>query len=341
MKAVLATVAFLRSALARWELVLVFLIVGAALWSNNISPFFAQQNFLDMLKPFVAIGLMTLGLTLVVIIGEIDISITSILALSAVIFASAWASGVPLALACLIGIATGAILGLINGILVGVFNLPALAVTLGTQVGYQGLAFVILTTEGVTSFPDALTRIGFGFLPGTSIPVAVVILAVFALMFSILLHATRFGRNAFIIGSNKQAARFSGIPVKRIQVMVFVLSGSMAGIAGIVYAGFFNTVRADIASADLLDVITGVVLGGVSIFGGSGSIPGVILSLVLIATVRKGMGLANISSPVQGMVIGVLLVLAILLGNFIKQNPRRRQLRNAVERKLTARVKEV
>lgn len=334
-------IAFVRTTLARWEVVLIFLIIGAILWSNSISPFFSQQNFLDMLKPFVAIGLMTLGLTMVVVLGEIDISVTSILALSAVIFSTAWASGVPLLLAAVIGVIAGGLLGLINGVLVAVFNLPSLAVTLGTQVGFQGLAYVILTTEGVTGFPDILTRIGFGYLPDTQIPVSVVVLAIFTVLFTILLHATRFGRNAFIIGSNKQAARFSGIPVKRIQITAFVISGAMAGVAGLIYAGFFNTVRADIASTDLLDVVTGVVLGGVSIFGGSGSIPGVLLSLVLIASVRKGMGLANISSPVQGMIIGVLLLVAILLGNFIRRNAQRHRIKTAIRGQVAARVKEV
>jgi rhamnose transport system permease protein len=341
MKSIQSGAAVLRIVFGRWEVVLIILIIGAALWSSSISPFFSQQNYLDMLKPFVAIGLMTLGLTLVVIIGEIDISITSILALSAVIFATTWSSGAPLVLAALLGIATGAALGLVNGLLVGVFGLPALAVTLGTQIGYQGLAFVILTTEGVTGFPDVLTQIGFGFLPGTQVPIAVIILAVFVVLFAILLHATRFGRHLFIIGSSKQAARFSGIPLRRIQVVVFAISGAMAGIAGLIYAGFFNTVRADIGSADLLDVVTAVVLGGVSIFGGSGSVPGVMLSLVLIATVRKGMGLANISSPVQGIVIGVLLVIAILIGHFFKQNPRRRRDQAANEGQRAAPVKEV
>jgi len=305
--------------LARWEGVLLVLLILALVVSGSISPFFREQNFFDLIKSFVAIGLMSLGLTFVIIAGEIDISITSTLALSTVIFATAWSSGVDLALSALLAVLVGAVLGLFNGVLVALFNLPALAVTLGTLAAYRGLAYVILTTQGVTGFPDAFTRIGFGYVGDTKIPVAVVVLAVFTVIFSLILHFTRFGRQLYILGSNREVARFSGVRVRFMRLSTFVISGVMAAIAGLIYAGFFNTVRADVASEDLLDVITAVVLGGVDIFGGSGSIPGVLLALILIAVMRKGMALANISSPVQGMIIGVLLLVAILLGNFLRQ----------------------
>lgn len=317
------SVNWLRDLIVRWETILVVLIIGAMIVSTNISPFFREQNFLDIIKPFAAIGLMTLGLSLVVIAGEIDISVTSMLALSAVIFATSWSNGVPLVLACVLALLTGAGLGLFNGVLVAVFNLPSLAVTLGTLAAYRGLAFVILTTEGVTDFPEGFVQIGFGNIGSTAIPAAVVVLLIAAIIFGVLLHATRFGRNLFTIGSNRVAAKFSGIPVRTVRLLAFVISGVMSAAAGLIYAGFFNTVRADVASENLLDVVTAVVLGGVNIFGGSGSVPGVIFSLVLIAIMRRGMGLANISSPVQSMVIGILLIVAIMAGNFIKEQMRR------------------
>src|SRR5262249_13543684 len=131
----------------------------------------------------------------------------------------------------------------------------------------------------------------------------------------ILLHGTRFGRYVYAIGANREAAGLSGIPVTRVRVTVFVLSGLMAGIVGLVYVGYFGSARADAASTSLLDVVTAVVLGGVGIFGGTGTMPGVLLALILVAEGRNGMQLANLSGQLQNIVIGLLLLVAILVGN--------------------------
>ena len=159
-------------------------------------------------------------------------------------------------------------LGLVNGLLIGVLNLPSLAVTLGTLAAYRGLAFVILGGEARSNFPPEFTKIGGGYI-SNELPNALLILLGFALVLGLLLHVTRFGRYVYAIGSNREAARFSGIPVTRVRVSVFVLSGLMAGFAGIVYLGFFGAVQADAAGgSELIDVVTAVVLGGVDIFGG-------------------------------------------------------------------------
>jgi rhamnose transport system permease protein len=134
----------------------------------------------------------------------------------------------------------------------------------------------------------------------------------------LLLHATRFGRYVYAVGSNEEAARYSGVPVRRVKMAVFGISGFMAGIAGLVYVGFFGSSRADAADGSLLDVVTAVVLGGVDIFGGSGSIVGVVLAVVLIAELRNGMQLDNIGGDTQNIVIGCLLLGAILAGNAIR-----------------------
>ena len=304
--------------IVRWEALLVVAIVGVGIWSVTLSPFFLRRaNLLDLVTPYVFIGLMAFGLTFVVITGEIDISVASTLAASIVCFAQIFAAGVNVWAAVLIGLCIAAGLGLVNGLLVGVRNLPSLAVTLGTMAAYSGLAFVVLSGEGVPTFPACITRFGGGYLANNELPVALLVMLAFALALGLLLHGTRFGRYLFAIGSNREAARLSGIPVTRIRVTVFVISGLMAGIAGLVYVGYFGSARADAAQLSLLDIVTAVVLGGVGIFGGTGSMPGVLLALILVAEVRNGMQLANLSGQLQNIVIGVLLLAAIVAGNLI------------------------
>ena len=304
---------------ARWETLLLVAIFGVGVWSASISPFFLKRaNLLDLLTPYTFIGLMAFGLAFVVIAGEIDISVISTLAVSVVCFAKIFDAGVNIWVAALAGLGIATTLGLVNGVLVGVLNLPSLAITLGTLAAYQGLAFVVLGGGEVASFPPGFAKIGGGYIAGNQLPVALLVVLGTALTLGLLLHATRFGRYLFTIGSNREAARFSGIPVPRVRVTVFALSGLMAGIAGIVYTGYFGSARADAGTGSLLDVVTAVVLGGVDIFGGAGSMLGVFLAFVLVAEIRNGMQLANVAGYTQDIVIGVLLLTAILLGNLVR-----------------------
>lgn len=299
----------------RWETLLIVAIVGGGIWSATLSEFFFTRiNLLDLATPYVFIGLLAFGLTFVVIAGEIDISVTSILAVSVVSFAQLLDHGVNVWLATAAGLGVAAALGLVNGLLVGVLNLPSLAVTLGTLAAFQGLAFVILSGEGVAEFPQRYLSIGGGYSK-QELPHALVLLVAAAFVLGLLLHATRFGRYLFAIGSNREAAHLSGVPASRVRVTVFVISGLMAGIAGIAYVGFFGSARADAAQGSLLDVVTAVVLGGVNIFGGAGTMVGVFLALILVAVLRNGMQLANVGGDTQNIVIGVLLLAAIAAGN--------------------------
>jgi rhamnose transport system permease protein len=302
----------------RWEALLVVAIVGVGIWSASLSPFFLERaNLLDLLTPYVFIGLMALGLTFVVVAGEIDISVASTLAVSVVCFARLYDAGVELWLAVLAGLVVATALGFVNGVLVGVLDLPSLAITLGTLAAFQGLAFVVLPGEGVAAFPESYTRLGGGYWR-MELPIAILVLGSFVLALGVLLHATRFGRYLFAIGSNREAARFSGVPVARVRVTVFMLSGLMAGVAGVTYVGYFGSARADAAQGSLLDVVTAVVLGGVNIFGGAGTMLGVLLALVLVGVLRNGMQLANLGGDTQNIVIGVLLLAAIVAGNLIR-----------------------
>jgi rhamnose transport system permease protein len=304
--------------LVRWETLLVAAIVGAGIWSTTLSPYFLKRaNLLDLLTPYIFIGLMAFGLTFVVIAGEIDISIVSNMAVSVVCFAQLFDAGVNVWLAALVGLVVAAVLGLVNGVLVSVLDLPSLAITLGTMAAYGGLAYVILSGEGVASFPSGYTKIGGGYI-ANELPIALLVVLAIAAVLGVFLHATRFGRYAFTIGSNREAARFSGIPVTRVRMTVFAVAGLTAGLAGVVYVGYFGSARADAGTGSLLDVVTAVVLGGVDIFGGAGSMLGVVLALVLVSELRNGMQLANIQGDTQDIVIGGLLLAAIVAGNLVR-----------------------
>jgi rhamnose transport system permease protein len=308
-----------RKAVARWEALLVVLILGGGIWSWTLSSFFLRRaNLLDLVTPYIFMGLLAFGLTFVVVASEIDISVASTMAVSAVACAQIWHAGASIWVAALGALVVAGALGLANGLLVGVLNLPSLAVTLGTLAAYRGLAFVILGGSARSGFPSQFTNIGGGYI-SNELPVALLVLIGFAIGLGLVLRASRFGRYLYAIGSNREAARFSGIPVTRVRVTIFVTSGLMAGVAAIVYLGFFGSVQADAASgSELVNVVTAVVLGGVDIFGGSGSMLGVLLALILIAVLRNGMQLANVGGATQDIVIGGLLVGAILAGNLVR-----------------------
>jgi rhamnose transport system permease protein len=306
-------------AVGRWEALLVVLIVGGGVWSWTLSSFFLRRaNLLDLATPYIFIGLLAFGLAFVVIAGEIDISVASTMTVSAVCCAQIWAAGANVWVAALAALGVATVLGLGNGVLVGLLDLPSLAVTLGTLAAFRGLAYVILGGGSVSGLPTEFTNIGGGYLEN-ELPVALLVLLGFAVALAFLLHGTRFGRYVYAIGSNREAARFSGIPVARVRVTIFALSGLMAGFAAIVYLGFFGSVQADAASgSELIDVVTAVVLGGIDIFGGSGSMLGVLLALILIAVLRNGMQLANLGGATQDIIVGGLLLGAILAGNLVR-----------------------
>jgi rhamnose transport system permease protein len=212
-----------------------------------------------------------------------------------------------------VALVVSALAGLLNGVLIARLRLPALAVTLGTLSFYRGLAYVLLGDQAARGYPPEFTFLGQGTLFGTQVPFALLVFAVLALIFGLVLHKTTFGRYLFAIGNNEAATRYSGVPVARIKIIIYVLSSLMASLAGFILAARFGSTRPDIGTGLELTVITITVLGGVSIFGGSGTMIGVVLALVLVGVMRFGMGLMNLQGQVQDIIIGSLLILSILL----------------------------
>ncbi len=303
-----------------WEVLLVVLLLLTIVLGNVLSPYFLTPfNLSLMVEDFVEKALMALPMTLIIIAGEIDLSVASVLGLASVVLGVTWNAGIPLWLGVGLALAVGIIAGLLNGVLVTRLGLPSLVVTLGTLALFRGLAFVILGDQAVSNFPNAFTNFGIGYVPGTLIPWTFVVFVLLALLFIVILQRSWIGRQIYATGINKEAARFAGIRVKQLKLMLFVVSSLIAALAGIVFTARISSARADNALGFELDVITIVLLGGVNIFGGRGSLVGVILALFVVGGLRNALGLADISGDVQNIVVGTLLVFSVLGPNIAQR----------------------
>jgi rhamnose transport system permease protein len=189
-------------------------------------------------------------------------------------------------------------------------------VTLGTLALFRGLAQVVLGPRGVSNFPPEFTTLGFGYVPGTLIPWPFVIFLSLALVFGIVLHRTWIGRQVYAIGKNAEAAGFSGVRVRRVRISLFVLSGVIAALAGVILTSRLSSARADAGTGMTLTVVTVVLLGGVNIFGGRGTIPGVVLAVLIVAVMQNALRLAQVSVEVQSIALGLLLILSVVIPTF-------------------------
>ncbi len=196
-------------------------------------------------------------------------------------------------------------------------GLPSLAVTIGTLALYRGLAYVVLGDRAVADFPISWTTGATERVVGTPLPWVALLIAALAAVFGVLLHATPVGRSLYALGSSAEAARFSGIPVRRTKLWLFVASGTVASLAGVFWTLQYGSARADNAFGLELSVVAAVLLGGVSIFGGRGTLPGVIGGVLLLGTIRNALQLADVSSDVLNIVTGLLLVLSVVLPNAV------------------------
>lgn len=300
--------------LLRWETALVFLLIVVALTGqvSTDGSFLSGGNLFYLGLDIGEIALIALPLTLVIVAGEIDLSVASVLGLSSALIGWLWNAGWPLETILPTVIVAGALCGAFNGLLVTRLGLPSLAVTIGTLALYRGLALVVLGDTAVADFPASYTSFGTTPVPGTNIPYPIVLAAVLAILFGVALHASSFGRSVYAIGANEEGARFSGIRVKRIKLSLFVLAGAVAAIAGIVYTFRFSSARADNGLGLELAVVAAVLLGGVSIFGGKGSLFGVLAGVLLLGGLRNLLILQDTSTEVLTIVTGLLLLVSVL-----------------------------
>lgn len=304
----------------RWETLLVVALLGLIAVGAALSPFFLTAgNVANLIAALMEVAIMALPMTLIIIAAEIDLSVESMAGLASAVLGFLWAAGVPLEAAIPIVLLVGALGGLLNGLLIARAGLPSLVVTLGTLALFRGLALIVLGPRGVSDFPSGFTEFGFGHVPGTLIPWPFVVFVAIAAVLGVVLHRTWIGRQVYAVGRNQGAARFSGVRVARLKIGLFVLSGLIAALAGIILTARLSSARADAAQGMTLTVVTVVLLGGVNIFGGRGSIPGVALAVIAVAVMQNALRLASVKVEVQSIALGLLLILSVVIPNSAHQ----------------------
>jgi rhamnose transport system permease protein len=315
-------VSHIRGLLARWEVFLLLVLIGTIICGAHVSRYFlTSSNISIALAGMAPTAVVALPMTLIIVTGEIDISVGSIVGLCASIMAVSMEHGLPVQVAMLAGILVGMLAGLVNGLIVVYAALPSLVVTIGTLALFRGIAQIVLNERGVSGFPEWYQNIGFGTIGSTPIPWSSLIFVLLFVGFAVFLQATHWGRALYAIGNNLSAARFSGINVKRAILGVFIASGTMSSFAAIILTAYLASARSDTAVGLELPVITAVVLGGVNIFGGAGTMPGVLIALLVLAFVQNALGLAGVTPEGQKIVIGSVLIVTLIVfgtGDLIK-----------------------
>ena len=299
--------------LLRWETILVVLLIAVIVVNAQISPFFLDfYNLSDATFNFSEKAILALAMTLLIIVRDIDLSIAAIIALASLAMGLASQAGAPTFALIGIGLSVGILCGAFNGALVTGFGLPSIVVTIGTMSLFRGIAQVALGDQAITKYPASFQAIGQGYLTDrTPIPISFVLFLGLAAVFGIVLHRTIIGRKLFAIGANPVAALFSGIAVNRIRFWLFMLMGLMAGLAAVLLTGRIGSTRPNIALGFELEVVTMVVLGGVSIAGGAGTILGVTLAVFVLGLTTFGLSLVNVPGIVISILNGVLLIVSI------------------------------
>jgi rhamnose transport system permease protein len=302
----------------RWETGLAVVVILILVIGSAASPdFLTGNNLFNVGLSNGEIAIMTLPMTLIIISGEIDLSVASILGLASALLGVLWSKGLPMLVIFLIVAIVGLAAGAFNGLLVTRLGLPSLAVTIGTLALYRGIATILLGPATVANFPSAYTNLGVNGVPFTAndMTYSTLIFIVLAIIFGVVLHATPFGRSIYAMGASVEAAQFAGIRVKRIKTILFMISGLICSLAGVLWTFRLDTAVQNNGLGLELDVIAIVLLAGVSIFGGKGSIVGVVLAVLVFAGIQNALLLTNFNQEATGIVTGALLLASVFLPN--------------------------
>jgi len=305
--------------------ILALLAMVLILASTTTDGFLTSLNISYIFSNTSEITIMAFAMTFLIITGEIDLSIASILALGSSMLGWSYQKGAPIWLAIIICLVVGTLCGFINGFLVTKVGLGSLAVTIGTLALYRGIANGLLGTNTVNEFPDAYTSFGFDTIGNTFMPKTLPLIIFFGLIFGFLLHRTPFGRRTLAIGQSPEAARFAGINVVRHKIIVFTFTGFMSGVAGVIYTFRFSTAQADNGVGLELLVISAILLGGVSIFGGVGTMWGVVAGVLLAGAVESWLTLREINAQWRTIVTGILLLISVAAPVLVAKNKARRE----------------
>jgi rhamnose transport system permease protein len=308
----------------RWELLLAVILIAVVAANVSLSPYYlGVANFSNMFQLSIEKVIIAVIMAFVIINGEIDLSVAAVMAFSASVLATLNEAGVPFVAAILVALVAAAGAGLIHGAFVALLGLPSLVVTLAGLIGWRGAARILVEDRSIGDFPDWFQRIGQEPLVGR-LYFATLLFAVGLVVAGVVLHKTAFGRSVYVIGNSAEVARFSGLHVARTKLVLLTTSGLVAGLAGVLFAARLGSVRGDLAQGFELDIITMVLLGGVSIFGGSGTIVGVALAILIVLNLRNGLGLADVEANTQTGIIGALLIVSVLIPNLLDRFAGRR-----------------
>ena len=303
----------LSRAARSWETILLAVAMAVFVANSFASPYFLNAwNLSDATFNFTEKAMIAFAMAMLVIAGEIDLSVASIIALASTAMGLAMTAGFGTPVLVVTGLVTGLLCGAFNGWLVAGMGLPSIVVTIGTMSLFRGLSYIVLGDQAFTAYPASFAYFGQGYV-GWVISFELALFGLFAVFFYILLHRTSFGRTVYAIGNNATAALFSGIRVNRVRFILFLLTGVMSGIAAVCLTSRLGSTRPSIATGMELELVTMVVLGGVSILGGSGSIPGVVIAAVIMGMVTFGFGLLNVPGIVMSIFLGLLLIGVIAL----------------------------
>ncbi len=307
-----------RLALRR-EAVLILLLLVEMAAMQSLSPLFlTPDNLIEVVRQSAEIGLIALAMTLVIITAGIDLSVGSIVGLSIMTMGMLWEDArLPLWLAIPLALVAGVLLGGFNGALITAVGIPPLIVTLATMAGFRGIALGMSQARSIRNFPEGFLWLGQGYVLG--IPVQVWVLAVAALLFHLALARTAWGRSVFSIGANEAAARLSGVPVNRVKMQVYMLSGCMSALAAVIYAAHVSVAKPDAGLGFELTAITAVVLGGTAVSGGEGGVLGTLIALLMVGFLRSGLTLARVPSEAQDMMVGLLLIIVVAIDHWSRR----------------------
>jgi rhamnose transport system permease protein len=299
--------------LVRWESMLAAVLVGEFVLFACISPYFLDIYTLsDATFNFTERAIVALPLALLIIAGEIDISVAAIIALSSVVMGITAGQGAGTATVVCAGLGTGLVAGMINGALVTWGRVPSIVATIGTMTLFRGAAYAVLGDRVLKEYPASFAALGQGYLVG---PVSneLALFACFALLFGVFLHYTRWGRVIFAVGANPVASRFAGVAVDRYRFALFAVTGLFSGLAAVLLTSRLGSTRPSIAQGWELEIISMVILGGVSVWGGKGSILGVVLAALVFGLITFGLGLMNVPGIVMSIFVGTLLILVVAI----------------------------
>jgi rhamnose transport system permease protein len=311
-----------RTFFLRWEWFLVLLFLLVNIFNSSISPYYLSATTLtDAPMSFMDEAYMVFPMAMILLLGMIDISVASTVALSSVLMGVSYQAGLPMGLAMVLCLVVGSVCGLINGLILSRFNeqiLPSMIITFATQVIYRGIALIILKDQAVGSFPVWFSYLSWGYIG--IIPFELIVFAVFAVIFIVLLHKTSFGRQLYGMGNNLKACRYSGIKTARNKIIIYTLMGFMAGVSALFLTSKMGSTRPDVATGYELDVIAMAALGGFSTTGGKGNMIGAVIAAFVLGFLRYGLGLINVSSEVILIIVGLLLIGSVLASNINSNN---------------------